>query len=159
MSLAPIYDPDRMWVDTTGEELVHDWLLSTPERFSLVIEDLLSLPAGRPVIAEGYGFLPELVAPLLTDLHQAIWLISTPQFKEASYARRGKGRFAYTRDPSRARANHIDRDLRLADHICNQALALQVATLDIDGHLSLADVCADVQQHFAPHLVQPPSGM
>jgi len=78
---------DEQWVLTTPEAMVAGWRLTAAERFGLTLEDLLALPPG-PVIAEGYGLLPELVAPFLHSLHQAVWLVPTEDFKRASYARR-----------------------------------------------------------------------
>lgn len=107
---SPIRDRDWIWVDTTSEELVERWIRWTPERFELTLEDLLALPATPPIVAEGYGFLPDLVLPLVASKHQAIWLVSTEEFRRSSYERRGKKRsFADTSDPERAHRNHIGR--------------------------------------------------
>src|SRR5688500_3759889 len=62
--------PEESWVHTTPEEMLAGWLRVAPERFSLTLEDLQALPPTPPIIAEGYGFLPELVAPLLSSPHQ-----------------------------------------------------------------------------------------
>src|SRR5205085_2297380 len=90
MHAAPTKDRDWMWVHTTPEELVERWFRWAPERFQLVLEDLLALPPAPPIVAEGYGFTPDLVRPLLSSIRQAIWLVSTEEFKRVSYARRGK---------------------------------------------------------------------
>jgi hypothetical protein len=82
---------DDWWVNTTPQEMLDRWLLSTPERFDLTLEDLRSLPSASPIVAEGYGLLPDLVLPLLTSKRQAIWLVSTEEFKRTSYERRGTG--------------------------------------------------------------------
>lgn len=80
---------DAAWVQTTPEEMAR--------------ERLRALPAVPPIVAEGYGFLPELVRPLLSSPYPAIRLVSTEAFKRASYERRGKGKFGDTSDPERAR--------------------------------------------------------
>jgi hypothetical protein len=142
------------WVRTSPEQLTADWLASTPERFSLSLEDLVALPTTPRIVAEGYGFLPELVAPLLSSPEQAIWLVPTEEFKRASYARRDKGAsLADTSDPQRARANHVGRDLLIAEHVRRSAAALGLTTLVIDGRQPLDEVVAAVEAHFAPHLV------
>jgi hypothetical protein len=143
---------DEAWVDTTPEQMVAEWLRTTPERFDLTLEDLRARPAVPPIVAEGYGFLPELVRPLLATTRQAIWLVSTEEFKRASYARRGKGRFADTRDPERARRNHVGRDLLLAEEMRRQARELGLTVVEIDGTGSLDEVVALVEEHFAPYV-------
>jgi hypothetical protein len=157
MHASPVENRDWMWVDTTPQELVERWLQTTPERFQLTIEDLLALPSQPPVVAEGYGFLPDLVLPLLASPRQAIWLVSTEKFKRATYDRRGKGAFADTRDPGRARRNHIGRDLLLAEHIRGRAAELGLPVLEIDGTRSLEEVVSLVDAHFDPFLPDAPA--
>lgn len=104
-------------------------------------------------MAEGYGFSPDLVLPLLTSTRQAIWLVSNEEFKRASYERRGKGTsFADTRDPVRARRNHMDRDMLLAEHIQRRAQELGLAVVGIDGTRSLQEIITLVAAQFAPFL-------
>lgn len=153
MHASRIDDPDWMWVDTTPEELMERWRQTTPERFDLTIEDLLALPASPPIVAEGYGFTPDLVSPLLTSPHQAIWLISSEAFKRATYARRDKGVFAATRDPERARFNHLERDLLIARYLREHAEHLGLRVIEVDGSQSLDEVVALAEAHFAPFLV------
>jgi hypothetical protein len=149
---TPVRDRDWMWVDTTPEQLVERWLRWTPERFLLTLEDLLALPSASPIVAEGYGFSPDLVLPLLASTRQAIWLVSTEEFKRATYERRGKGAFADTRDPPRARHNHIGRDLLLAEHLRRRAGQLGLTVVEVDGTRSLDEIVSLVEAHFEPFL-------
>lgn len=143
---------DDGWVKTTPQEMVARWLLTAPERFDFTIEDLRALPSAPPIVAEGYGFLPELVLPLLSSTRQAIWLVSSEEFKRASYQRRAKGHFADTSDPERARRNHIGRDLRLATYVRQQALDLGLTVIDVDGTRSLEETVSQVDAHFAAYV-------
>lgn len=142
---------DASWVETMPEEMVADWLRSTPERFALSLEDLRAMPTSPPIVAEGYGFLPDLVLPMLSSPHQAIWLVSTEAFKRASYERRGKGRFADTSDPERARRNHISRDLLLADYILHRARDLGMTVIEIDGTISIEEIASLVDADFVSY--------
>jgi hypothetical protein len=137
-------------VDTTPEDLVDRWHKTNPERFQLVLEDLLALPPSPPIVAEGYGFTPDLVLPLLTSARQAVWLVSSEDFKRATYERRGKGAFTDTRDPSRARRNHLGRDLLLAEHIRGRAKEVELTVMEVDGTRSLEEVISVVEAHFEP---------
>lgn len=153
MHASPVEDRDWMWVDTTPEELLERWVETTPERFRLTLEDLQALPSKPLIVAEGYGFSPDLVLPLLTSTRQAIWLVSNEEFKRASYERRGKGTsFADTRDPCRAQHNHMARDLMLADRIRRRAEELGLAIVGIDGTRSLDEIITVVEAQFAPFL-------
>ncbi len=153
MHASKVTNRDWMWVDTTPEELVDRWRQTTPERFRLTLEDLQALPSEPPIMAEGYGFSPDLVLPLLGSARQAIWLVSNEEFKRATYERRGKGTsFADTRDPSRAQRNHMARDLMLADHIRRRSEELGLAIVEIDGTRSLDEIVTLVEAQFAPFL-------
>lgn len=106
---------DERWVHPEPEDLLRRALRAMQDRFPLVIEDLLALPTERLIVAEGFGLLPELLAPLLSSKHQAIWLIPTEAFKWASMARRGKPSFGdRVSDPEKAKTNLFTRDMLLA---------------------------------------------
>jgi len=117
MRAQQVEDPDWTWVDTTPEELVERWHETTPERFELTLEDLRAIPAWPPSVAEGYGFTPDLVLPLLSSPRQAIWLVASEEFKRASYVRRGKGAFEATRGPERARLEGASGDSFIDDYV------------------------------------------
>lgn len=106
-------DEDR-WIIPEAEDLVQRALRSFRDRQPLVIEELLALPKEPLIIAEGFGFTPELISPLLSSQNQAIWLVPTESFKWASMKQRGK----FTRrlewsNPERAINNLFTRDLLL----------------------------------------------
>jgi len=46
------------------------------------MEDLIAMPRERGIVAEGFGLLPEILAPLLSCPTQAIWLMPTEAFKQ-----------------------------------------------------------------------------
>jgi hypothetical protein len=153
MHATPIRDLEWRVVRTTPEEMAERWHGTAPERFQLALEDLLARPSAPPIVAEGYGFTPDLVLPLLSSKRQAIWLVSTEEMKRAIFERRGKGAFtSSTSDPLRGRENHIGRDLLLAEHFRRRAVELGLAVVEVDGTRSLDDVVAIVKAHFAPFL-------
>jgi hypothetical protein len=148
---------EATWVETTPEALLTDWRRTAVERFALALEDLLALPGGPPVVAEGYGFLPALVAPLLTSPRQAVWLVPSDAFRLAGRARRGKDTlWADTSDPARARHNHLGRDVLIGHVVREQAHRLGLTVAEVDGTRSMEDLTARVAAHFASLL--PPLG-
>lgn len=71
--------PDELWVDPESEDMaagvIHGW----SRRVKYAIEDLLDMPSNKVILAEGPGILPEVISPLLSDYHQAIWFIPEPK--------------------------------------------------------------------------------
>src|SRR5215469_12658487 len=81
-------DMDERWLNRSPTTMLETFHWFKGEGFDLMLEDLLRLPRDRPVIAEGFRLLPHLVKPLLPARNQAVWLLPTPEFREATLARR-----------------------------------------------------------------------
>ena len=129
---------DERWVDPAPPALLQRSLRSFKDRFPLVIEDLLAYSKGESIVAEGFGFLPELLSPILTSDQQAIWLVPTAAFKQASITRRGKPSFGHlTRDPQKAKENLVARDQLLAKYIKQQVSEYSYRLHEIDGSESV----------------------
>jgi adenylate kinase family enzyme len=144
---------DERWIHPEPETLLQRTLRSFRDRFALVIDDLLALPRDRQIVAEGFGLLPELLAPLLSAPSQAIWLLPTEEFKQASMTRRGKPSFAsQTSDPARAKANLLERDMLLTAYIKDQAARRRCIVVEVNGSRSADEITNLIEQHFAPHL-------
>ena len=138
---------DERWVTRTPAQMAEESLADFRERFELVIEDLAAVSTG-PVIADGFGLLPELVAPLLADLRQAIFFLPTPAFREWALAKRGWVTIDGATDPSAARANRLARDALLTEYVRRTAIALGLLIIDVDGSQPLEQVSALVERHF-----------
>ena len=72
-------DLDERWLNRPPELMLETFHWFRGEAFSLIVEDLLALPADQGVIVEGHRLLPRLVKPLLGVRSQAAWLIPTPE--------------------------------------------------------------------------------
>lgn len=144
---------DERWVDPEPEALFQRSLQSFRDRFPLVIEDLLAFPNDQRMIAEGFGLLPELLAPVLSSPSQAIWLTPTEDFKWASMTRRGKPSFGpQTRDPAKAKTNLLRRDELLAAYLKEQAHRYGYTVCKVDGSRSADKLAELIEYHFAPYL-------
>ncbi len=144
---------DERWVTPDRGVLHERLLLSFYHRFFLVIEDLLGFPNDKPIIAEGFGLLPEFVHPVLSDHHQAIWFVPTESFKRDSMERRGKPSFGkLTSNPEKAKMNLFARDMMLADDYRRQVLSYGYTLYEIDGLRSVEQMTDLVEAHFAKHL-------
>jgi hypothetical protein len=142
---------DERWVLRTPEEMARETIEASRERMAMVVEDLLARPAGVPIVAEGFGFFPEFIAPWLTSDRQAIWLVPTAEFRARALGERGWS-LEGTSDSDRARANKLARDALLTDHVRRSAEALGLRVIEVDGTRSLAEVTATVAEHVAPVL-------
>jgi hypothetical protein len=146
---------DERWVKPTPEDLLKWSLRSFQLRLPLVVEDLLALSPKQVIIAEGFGLLPELIAPFLSHQHQAIWFVPTKAFKQASFGRRGKPSFAAkTSDPEKARMNLFNRDALLADFIRVQVMEHSYQLHEVDGSLSYEETTNLLDAHFSLYLTR-----
>ena len=127
-------DMDERWVTRSPVEMLQTFHGFRGEGFDLIVEDLVSLPSDRQVVAEGFRLLPRLVAPLLSRPDQAVWLIPTHEFRVAAFESRGStwsiaGR---TSAPERALANLLARDALFSEQIAGEVRALGLRAIDVD---------------------------
>ncbi|NAZ80705.1 hypothetical protein GTR02_02585 [Kineococcus sp. R8] len=138
--------PDERWLGRTPAAMLEDFPWFRGEGFGLLVEDLLALPADRPVLVEGFRLLPDLVQPLLARPGRAVWLLPTPTFRRTAFEARGglwtvAGR---TSDPPRALANLLERDRLFTERLHERVRALGLAHVPVDGSRDLAGLVEDV---------------
>ena len=139
----------QSWVDTEPEALARDARANWSERVDFYCEDLLEIDNTGPVVAEGPGFFPDVISPLLTTAEQAIWLIPSESFKRQAHEARGKSnRGRRTSDPDRFREHHIARDLILADQYRREVDAAGLPWIEIDGTEDAEAIARRVAAHF-----------
>jgi hypothetical protein len=128
-------DMDERWVNRSPETMLETFHWFRGEGFGLIVEDLLRLPAGPGVIAEGFRLLPRLVQPLLAEPGHALWLLPTPGFRRAAFARRGSlwAIAGKTSDPERALGNLLERDRMFTEWLRDQARRLELRVIEVDG--------------------------
>jgi hypothetical protein len=143
---------DESWVHPTPQQLFEQILATNDERFPMICDDLSLMPHRPPVLAEGPRLFPKLVAPVLTSLQQAIWLLPTEAFISASQERRGKLSLGVeSSDPERFRANFLARDRLLANYIRSEVARLGLPHIEIDGKRTVEEIAEAIQLHFASH--------
>jgi hypothetical protein len=146
--------PDSVWVDPSPEEMAATTLDGFPTRFEWALDDLRALVSGRPIIAEGWGLRPELVAPLVDSPRRMIVMVPTREFRrhQLDVIPRAAAFSHQVSDPARAQDNRLDRDRLVADDAVDKARNLGVRVLEVDGSRD-ADAVADiVADHFGPYL-------
>jgi 2-phosphoglycerate kinase len=128
-------DMDERWVNRSPETMLETFHWFRGEGFGLIVEDLLRRPAEPGVIAEGFRLLPRLVQPLLAEPGHAVWLLPTPGFRRAAFARRGSlwQIAGQTSDPERALGNLLERDRMFTERLRQEAQRLELRVIEVDG--------------------------
>lgn len=145
--------PDELWVDQKPEAMAIDVIRGWSRRVDFVVDDLLAMLHDPLIIAEGPGFFPEVIQPLLSSPYQAIWFVPEAQFKRKIDIQRGKPSVRLqTRNPELATENIIDRDLLMAEHVRAEVTKYGLTLLEVDGTRLIEQTIGLVEQHFAPFL-------
>ncbi|MFD6068567.1 hypothetical protein [Amycolatopsis lurida] len=147
-------DPETVWVDTTPERMAADTIAGFPSRFAWALDDLRALVSGRPILAEGWGLRPDLVAPLLDSPRRMIVMAPTDDFREHQLRVLPRAAAVAHRvgDPERAQRNRIERDRLVAEDAVRTARDLGIRVLEIDGSRDAEAVADVVADHFGPYL-------
>jgi hypothetical protein len=149
-------DPDA-WPGLTVEEAVAGSLESFVERFEFVQDDLRALQSPRPILAEGWGLRPELVAPVTSDLRRMILLVPTEEFRQLQIARMPRAA-ALSRpiaDPEAAQRRRVARDRLIAEDAVRSAERLGVRVIFVDGFRDADGIADMVSDQFAEFLSRP----
>ena len=90
----------------------HPSRLPGPVQWAL--DDLRALVSGRPVIAEGWGLRPELVAPIIDSPTRMVVMVAAPEsrIRQARKLPRAAAISHEVSDPDRAQRNRLARDER-----------------------------------------------
>jgi 2-phosphoglycerate kinase len=144
-------DMDERWVNRSADAMLETFPWFRGEGFPLIVEDLLRVPPGQPVVVEGFRLLPRLVAPLLSERTHAVWLLPTPAFRRAVIEDRGGsawGFLARTTDPQRALRNLLERDQRFTDVLRAETARLHLPAIEVDTTTPEDDLARRVAELF-----------
>ncbi|MGO4752076.1 hypothetical protein AB4212_26270, partial [Streptomyces sp. 2MCAF27] len=131
-------------------------LADFPVRFEWTLDDLRALVSGRPIIAEGWGLRPELVAPIIDSPRRMIVMVPTPEFRQhqVRVLPRAAALDHPVSDPARAQANRLVRDRLIAEEAVRAARGLGIRVLEVDGSRDAMAIADDLADHFSPYLVR-----
>src|SRR5215469_16799447 len=142
---------DERWLNRSPRAMFDTFHWFRGEGFNMIIEDLLHFPMKRPVIVEGLRLLPHLVKPRLSALDHAIWLLPTPEFRQAVIERRGgrtSGFLAKTSNPERALQNLLERDRLFTDRLSKQVEDLELRAIQVNTAIAEEDCATLVAKIF-----------
>ncbi len=150
-------DPDDIWVNTTPEQMAAATLTGFSVRFEWALDDLRGLVSGRPVIAEGWGLRPELVAPIIDSPRRMAVMVATEEFRQRQL--RDLPRAAtfsqQVSDPARGQRNRLARDRIVAEDAASSARRLGIRVIEVDGTHDANAIAGIVADHFRPYLPPP----
>jgi len=144
-------DMDERWVNRSPGTMLDTFHWFQGEGFGLIVEDLLRLRREPSVIVEGFRLLPRLVKPLLPDPSHAVWLLSTPSFRQAVMESRGgsaSGFLAMTTDPDGALRNLLGRDRRFTEILRAETARLEVPAIEVDATVGEDELAKRVAKLF-----------
>ena len=143
-------DMDERWVSRTPQAMLETFPWFRGEAFGQIVEDLLRMPTGVGLVAEGFRLLPHLVEPLLTDRRHAVWLLPTPDFRRAAFDSRTAGWDIpeTTRDRDRARQSLFERDRMFTDRLRGETRRLGLRAIEVDGAVGEDELAAAVLDAF-----------
>jgi hypothetical protein len=142
---------DERWVNRPPKVMLDTFHWFRGEGFNFIIEDLLRLPHEPGVIVEGFRPLPHLVNPLLPAPSRAIWLLPTPEFREAVVESRGGsawGFLAKTSDPEKALRNLLERDRLFTELLREETARLELHAIEVDTTTTEDDLAKQVTDLF-----------
>jgi 2-phosphoglycerate kinase len=119
-------DMDERWVRRSPRTMLDTFHWYRGEGFRLIVDDLRAIDTG--VIVEGFRLLPDLVAPLAGS---AVWLLPTPEFRRAAFARRGTDIPRGTSDPDTALRNLLERDGLFTERLRQDTRRLGLPAIDV----------------------------
>ena len=144
-------DMDERWVTRPPRTMLETFHWFRGEGFGMIVDDLLRLPGEPGVVVEGLRLLPRLVKPLLSAPARAVWLLPTPEFRQAVFEHRGGstwGFLAKTSDPLKALHNLLARDRMFTDILREDTERLDVPCIDVDATITEHDLVRRVGSVF-----------
>jgi adenylate kinase family enzyme len=94
--------------------------------------------------------LPSLVAPLLKQIHQAVWVIPAERFQREQYSKREwiHGILQATGNPELSFSNWMQRDALFADRVKREAEERKLKVLEVDGSRTLEQNFTELECWF-----------
>jgi 2-phosphoglycerate kinase len=144
-------DMDERWVNRRPKKMLETFHWFQGEGFNLIVEDILRFPREPGIVVEGFRLLPRLVEPLLSVPAHAVWLLPTPDFRQAVVENRrtsASGFLAKTTDPERALRNLLERDRLFTNILREETARLEVPAIEVNAAMTEDDLAKRVTEVF-----------
>jgi hypothetical protein len=128
------FDPDWAFVERNPQAMAAEVLAEFAGRFEWALDDLRALESPHPIIAEGWGLRPELVAGI-GGAGRMVVLVPTEKFRQHQIATLPRaGRLgSQVSDPNLGQRNRVDRDRLIAEDAAQSAVRHGVPVIEVDG--------------------------
>jgi len=119
-----------------------------------VQDDLRALVSPRPILADGWGLRPELVAAVTESTRRMVVMVPTEEFRQHQlrHLPRAATFFHEVSDPDRAQRNRLERDRLVAEDAVRKAHRHNVRVIEVDGTTAPESVADTVSAHWSPFL-------
>ena len=131
---------EQMWM--RDPQLQYDEEIAIyAEILPYALRDISAMDTKKPIIAEGAGFMPELMAAENVGSSHYICIAPTEEFQREKYAQRPWiGEFLKgCTDPKAAFDNWMSRDVLFAKHVLETAQKTGYAAILVDGEQSVEE--------------------
>jgi hypothetical protein len=151
------FDPEEFWLSLEPAAMAERELAAFPVRFEWILDDVRALVSGSPVLAEGWGLRPELVASIVDSPHRMVVMVPTDEFRahQARTLERATALEAALSDPERGQRHRLARDRLIAADAVARAREHGIRVIEVDGRLNADEVADLVADHFAAYLPAP----
>lgn len=143
------FDPEWEFVQQAPEQMAAGVFAQFTERFDWALDDLRALDGPVPIVAEGWGLRPELVAGI-GCADRMVVMVATEEFRQhqlATLPRAGKLGNTVS-DPERGHRNRVERDRLVAEDAVKSAVAQGIAVVEVDGSRDAGQIADVVAKHF-----------
>jgi hypothetical protein len=143
------FDPEWEFVQQAPEQMAAGVFAQFTERFDWALDDLRALDGPVPIVAEGWGLRPELVAGI-GCADRMVVMVATEEFRQhqlATLPRAGKLGNNVS-DPERGHRNRVERDRLVAEDAVKSAVAQGIAVVEVDGSRDAGQIADVVAKHF-----------
>jgi hypothetical protein len=143
-------EAESMWIRSTVKQAVDEALKTFVDRFEYVQDDLRALSSPYPIIADGWGLRPELVAPITSSTQRMVVMVPTEDFRQHQLGRLHRAGVLRhnVSDPQLAQQNRIARDRLIAEDAVRNAKRLNIRVIEVDGSRDAQAMASLVAEHF-----------
>ena len=139
-ALTLSFDFEQMWMRSPRLQCEEEIAIYA-EILPYALRDIRAMGAEKPIIAEGAGFMPELMTGAHVDNSHYICIVPTEAFQREKYAQREWiGEFLKgCSDPQAAFDNWMSRDVLFAKHVLEHAWKTGYAAIAVDGERKIEE--------------------
>jgi len=147
-------DWEAYWIASSPRETAERTLAGFAESFPWVLDVLRGLVAPRPVLLDGWGLRPELVAAATGDVRRMVVIVPTDgwRLRQAATLPRAGAVSARVSDPALAQRNRLERDRLIAADAVRKAHEHGIPVIEVDGARPPESIADEVADRFRPFL-------